>query len=124
MAQNNKEILERGNAAILAGDNEGFLIYCTEDTEWTFVGNKKLKGKEAVRRWMASEYKVPPKFTVKNLVAEGDFVTAIGTISVKDEKANEADYDYCDVWRFSNGKIAELTAFVIKAEIKEENQPL
>jgi ketosteroid isomerase-like protein len=23
-------------------------------------------------------------------------------------------YDYCDVWRFENGKIAELKAFVIE----------
>ena len=122
MVQNNKEILERANAAITTGDNEGFLLFCTEDTEWTFVGDKKLKGKEAVRQWMAIEYREPPKFIVANLIAEGDFVTAIGTIGVKGEDGNSSDYSYCDVWRFRDGKMAELTAFVIKSDIKEDQQ--
>ncbi len=38
MMENNKVILEKANAAIYLGDHEGFLAYCTDDTEWTFVG--------------------------------------------------------------------------------------
>jgi hypothetical protein len=37
------------------------LSFCTDDTEWTFVGDKTLKGKEAVRQWMATTYIEPPK---------------------------------------------------------------
>lgn len=114
MVQNNKAILEKANAAIIDGDNEGFLLHCTEDTEWVFIGDKTLKGKEAVRQWMATTYAEPPQFMVENLIAEGDFVTAIGTISMKDENGEMASYSYCDVWRFHNGKMAGLKAFVIK----------
>ncbi len=53
MSEKNKAILEKANAAITEGNNEGFLSFCTEDTEWTFVGDKTLKGKEAVRQYMA-----------------------------------------------------------------------
>jgi len=41
----NKEILEIANAAITNGDNEGFLLVCTDDTRWTFLGDKTLEGK-------------------------------------------------------------------------------
>lgn len=116
MVENNKEILEKANAAITEGNNEGFLSYCTEDTEWVFVGDRILKGKEAVRQWMATTYVEPPEFTVENLIAEGDFVTAIGNISMKEENGRPASYLYCDVWQFHDGKIAALKAFVIKAE--------
>jgi len=116
MAENNKAILEKANAAITAGDNEGFLNFCTENTEWTFVGDKVLQGKEAVRQWMATNYVEPPKFMVENLIAGGDYVTALGKISLKDEEGKEALYSYCDVWRFQEGKMAELKAFVIKDE--------
>ena len=116
MAENNKAILEKANAAIIKGDNEGFLSFCTDNTEWTFVGDKTLRGKEAVRQWMAITYVEPPKFMVENLIAEGDFVTALGKISMKDEDGKMAHYSYCDVWRFHNGKMAELKAFVIKSE--------
>lgn len=111
---NNKTILEKANAAITKGDYEGFLSFCTEDTIWTFVGDRTLKGKQAVREYMAEVYVEPPTFNVENLIAEADFVTAIGKISLKNEKGELIDYSYCDVWRFREGKMAELRAFVIE----------
>jgi len=52
-----------------------------------------------------------PKFKVTNLIAEGDSLAAIGEITL-----DGIDYSYCDVWRFRDGKMAELKAFVIKTE--------
>lgn len=115
MIENNKAVLEKANAAIIAGDNEGFLSYCTEDTEWVFVGDRTLQGKEAVRQWMIKTYSEPPNFVVENLIAEGDFVIAIGKINMKDENGEMVTYSYCDVWQFRDGKMAGLKAFVIKA---------
>ena len=118
MSETNKAILAKGNAAIAGGDNEGFLSFCADDTEWTFVGDKTLQGKAAVRQWMATTYKEPPRFTVDRLIAEGDFVTALGDITMKDEDGKAAHYSYCDVWRFRGGKIVGLKAFVIKTEAR------
>ena len=118
MMENNTAILKKANAAITAGDQEGFLSFCTDDTEWTFVGDKTLLGKEAVRQWMATTYREPPKFLVENLIAGGDFVTALGTISLQDADGKNADYSYCDVWRFCDGKMVELKAFVIRTTPK------
>lgn len=114
MVEINKATLEKANAAITRGNHEEFLEYCTDDTHWTFVGDQVLQGKEAVRQYMAKAYIEPPKFDVKNLIAENDFVTAIGNISLKDENGKTTHYSYCDVWRFRDGKMAELTAFVIE----------
>ncbi|TRW23807.1 nuclear transport factor 2 family protein [Flavobacterium zepuense] len=114
MGLDNKTILEKANAAVTQGNNEEFLSYCNDDTTWIFVGDQTLKGKEAVRQYMVKAYIEPPKFMVENLIAEGDFVTAIGKISMKDESGNTVDYSYCDVWRFKDGKMAELKAFVIE----------
>ena len=118
MSENNKAILEAANAANAAGNYEGFLSFCTDDTQWTFVGDKTLNGKEAVRQYMAETYIEPPKFTVTNLIAEGDFVTALGDITIKDEDGKAAHYSYCDVWRFRSGKMVELRAFAIPTEVK------
>jgi uncharacterized protein (TIGR02246 family) len=120
MSEKNKAILKQANAAVVKGDYEGFLSHCTDDVEWTFVGEKTLKGKEAVRRYMNSTYIEPPKFLVAQLIAEGDFVTAIGDIDMRDETGKTAHSAYCDVWRIRDGKLAELRAFVV--EIKGEDQ--
>ena len=53
MSENNKAVLEAANAANAAGNYEGFLSFCTDDTKWTFVGDKTLNGKESVRQYMA-----------------------------------------------------------------------
>jgi uncharacterized protein len=118
MREYNTAILEKANAAITEGDNEGFLSFCSDNTKWTFVGDKTLQGKGAVRQWMATAYEEPPKFKVENLIAGGDFVTALGEIILKDEDGKAAPYAYCDVWRFHDGKIVELRAFVIKVGSK------
>lgn len=120
MSESNKAILEAANAAIAKGDYEGFLSFCTDDTKWIFVGDKILNGKEAVRQWMAMEYVEPPLNIVANLIAEGDFVTALGNLTIKDESGKATHYSYCDVWRFRGGKMAELRAFVIQTEVKAE----
>src|SRR5688572_16452617 len=118
MSGNNKAILQQANAAISKGDTEGFLSFCANDIEWMMVGDKTIKGKDALRQWMATEYAEPPQFTVTNLIAEGDFVTALGDITVKGDDGKTALHLYCDVWHFRGDKMAALKAFVIKAETR------
>ena len=113
MSQMNKEILEKANEAISRGDFEGFLVHCTDDTVWHFVGDRTLRGKDEVRRWMAEAYEEPPRFNVRQMIAEGGSVAALGEITLKDASGQEADFSYCDVWRFEDGRMAELNAFVI-----------
>jgi len=117
MSNQNKTTLITGNAAIAESNYEGFLALCTDDTEWTFVGDRILKGKEAVRQYMAITYIEPPIVTVDNLIAEGDFLTAVGKITIKESDGKAVHYAYCDVWRFQDGKMFELKAYVIKIDI-------
>lgn len=114
MSENNKSILLQGNAAIAAGNYEGFLALCSEDTIWNFVGEQTLHGKEAVRQYMTATYLEPPIVTVEQLIAENAMLTATGEISLKDKSGEMIHYNYCDVWRFNKGKMVELKAFVIE----------
>jgi len=114
MSDSNKVILEKANAAIRGGDVEGFLAFCTEDTEWTFVGERTMKGKEAVRQWMATAYKEPPEFVVHRMIADGEFVAALGRITLKDESGKATLHEYCDVWGFRDHRMATLNAFVVQ----------
>nr|WP_297355210.1 nuclear transport factor 2 family protein [uncultured Caldimonas sp.] len=116
MAETNKAILEKANAAIARGDFEGFLQFCTDDTVWIFIGERTLVGKAAVREYMQATYKEPPSFHVEHMIAEGDSLAALGEITLKDEKGQATRYAYCDVWRFRDGKMAELRAFVVPPE--------
>jgi uncharacterized protein len=114
MSEAHKQTLENANAAIRQRDFEGFLKFCTEDTTWTFEGERTLTGKDAVRQWMQTAYVEAPDFKVHRMIADGEFVAALGEIMVKDDQGQPIRHSYCDVWRFRDGLMAELRAFVIK----------
>ena len=40
MSEASKNILREANAAVERGDHAGFLEHCTEDTVWTFLGDR------------------------------------------------------------------------------------
>ena len=121
MSAKNKEIVEKVNASFAEGGIEEFLSFCADDLVWTMVGNKTVKGKDAIREWMASMNMEPPKFTVDNIIAEGDFVITHGDMTMKEKDGKSVAYAYCDIYRFTDGKIAELTSFVVKTEGKAES---
>lgn len=116
MSEVNKAILQHANAAVRAGDYEGFLSHCTDDVEWTFVGERTLSGKGAERRYTNATYLEPPRLTVAQVIAEGDLVTAIGEIAIKDATGRVALSAYCDVGCLRESKLAELRAFVIEID--------
>jgi len=116
MADSNKAVLEQANACVANGDNEGFLRFCSEDTTWVFVGDRRLEGKAAVRQYMAETYVHPPVFDVANMIADGDFVAAYGEITLTDANGRATRSSYCDVWRFRGGLMVELRAFVVEAK--------
>jgi ketosteroid isomerase-like protein len=121
MSVKNKEIVGKVNVAFAEGSVEGFLSFCADDVAWTMVGDKTVKGKDAIRQWMASMgHMEPPKFTVNNVIAEGDFVTAYGDMIMKDKDGKVVPYAYCDIYRFRGDKIIELSAFVIQTEAKDQ----
>lgn len=110
---NLKQILKEANACIASGNYDQFLTYCTIDTRWTFVGETFLIGIDEVRDYMIEAYIKPPKLNVDIMIEEGNYLTAVGTISIINTNSIWIDYAYCDVWRFENGKLAELKAFVV-----------
>jgi uncharacterized protein (TIGR02246 family) len=123
MSAKNKQVIDRVNDAFKQNNVEGFLSHCTDDVSWTMVGEKSVKGKDAIRQWMGSMMPAePPQFTVANVIAEGDFVTAFGDMTMKEKDETPTPYSYCDIYRFRGDKIAELRSYVIKTLAQKEER--
>jgi ketosteroid isomerase-like protein len=120
MSAEHKEIVHKIDAAFLEGNIEGFLSHCTDDMAWTIAGETSLSGKAAIREWMGSTELEPPKLTVDNVIAEGDFATAYGKMTMKGESGADENYSYCDIYRFSGDKVSELTSYVVRTDAKAE----
>lgn len=114
MSHQNKEIVEKMNKAAAEGDTDAFVSHCADDIKWTVFGEKTVQGKTAIKEWMDSmDCPEPPQFTVDHLIAEGDVVIASGDMTMKDKDGKTLPYAYCDIYRFSRGKVAELRTFVV-----------
>jgi uncharacterized protein len=120
MSVKNKEIVVKVDAAFAENNVEGFLSFCADDVEWTMVGDRTVKGKEDIRRWLGSMGTDPPNFSPSGVIAEGDSVSAYGTMTMKDKSGEAVKYAYCDIYRFRGDKIVELRSFVINTEGKSE----
>src|SRR5690606_24987768 len=112
----NKALLKKANDALQKGDIRTCLSFCTDDTEWVFVGEKTLKGKEAVKQYLEESYTETTKFKIERMIEEDEFVMQVGEISFENKDGEVESYLASDIWRFENGKMAELKAFVIRDE--------
>jgi uncharacterized protein len=117
MAANRKDIIQRINDAFAENNLENVLAFCTEDFTWTMVGDTTVRGKDPIRKWMASMNPQPPQFTIQLTVAEGDFVITRGEMTMQQKKDGPSiPYTFCDIYRFVGDRVAELTAFVIRTD--------
>jgi uncharacterized protein len=117
MAVNRKEIVRRINEAFAENNLEKVLSFCTDDLTWTMVGDTTVRGKDAIRKWMASMNPQPPQLSIQHTVAEDDFVIARGDMLMQERKNGPSiPYTFCDIYRFTGDKVAELTAFVIRTD--------
>ncbi|MGD9563600.1 MAG: nuclear transport factor 2 family protein [Pyrinomonadaceae bacterium] len=115
MSTNNKNIVNEVNEAFANNRPEDFLKHCADNIEWQMVGEKTTKGINEIRAWMAQMKDAePPKFTIDEIISEGDSVVCLGDMNMKGEDGKPGNYSYCDVYNFNNGKIARLQSFVVK----------
>jgi ketosteroid isomerase-like protein len=117
MAANRKEIVQQINEAFAENNLEKVLSLCTDDFTWTMVGDTTVRGKDPIRKWIASMNPQPPQFTIQHTVAEGDSVVTRGDMMMQEKKNGPSiPYTFCDIYRFVGDKVAELTAFVIRTD--------
>jgi ketosteroid isomerase-like protein len=125
MSVNRKEIVQRINEGFAENNLEKVLSFCTNDFTWTMVGDTTVRGKDSIRKWMASMNPEPPQFTIQQTIAEGDSVVTRGDMMMQAKhNGPSVPYTFCDIYRFSGDKVAELIAFVIRTDnVRTDDQP-
>ena len=120
MPVNTKAIVEKVNAAFAQNKPDGFLSQCADDVVFTMVGDRTVRGKDAIRQWMSSMDGEPPRFRNQHVIAEGDVASSFGELTMKDKDGKPASYAYSDIYRFRGDKIVELKAFLMKTAAQAE----
>ena len=86
MPANRKEIVQRINEGFAENNLEKVLSFCADDLTWTMVGDTTVRGKDAIRQWMASMDPQPPQLSIHEIIAEGDVVMTRGDMLMQEKQ--------------------------------------
>jgi uncharacterized protein (TIGR02246 family) len=115
-----RDFFEQVNQAFLDGDAAFIAENVTEDVVWTMVGEDVVRGKAAfveIMEKMDVDSHQDATLTIDSVIANGPQAAVTGKMSGRMENGEMKTYQYCDVYLLDeqqNGKIKELTSFVIE----------
>lgn len=91
--------------------------YLAENITWEIVNEKTLEGKKAVMdncdQTAAYFETVTTGFKTLNCICSGDFVVMNGTAVFINAKNKRTEVSACDMYRFENGLLAQVTSYCI-----------
>jgi len=110
----NKETVTRYMDGFSNSDHSKILSCLTEEVIWEMPGFFHLTGKDAFDKEIENEAFVGrPNITVTRLVEESDIVVAEGAVKSQRKDGGALDAVFCDVFHMENGKIKQLTSYVL-----------
>ena len=110
----NKSTVEKYMQGFRESNHETILSCLTDDVTWQMPGVYKHVGKEAFDKEIENENFIgSPTIQVHRLIEENNVVIAEGAVQGAMNNGNKLDAVFCDVFVFENGKIKELTSYLM-----------
>jgi len=119
-AEQRKQKIRDGFAALAAGDAEPLLGNFDDNVQWTIIGNTKFSGtydgmQDVLARLLGPLGELLDghlHITVENLIADGDYVVCQGHGESRTKAGGTYNNVYCWVYRWSGDKIVALTEYL------------
>lgn len=114
METTNKQLLEQINEAFERDEMEFYEAHLSDEIRWNILGDEVpvIGKKEYFEVLKMQELESFPEITVKNIIAEGDYVVIESTGKAITKTGKPYNQTYCDVYRLENGKIQEITTYL------------
>lgn len=91
--------------------------YLANNIVWNIVGDKIVKGKEGVIEFCnkTAQYfsEVATTFNMHTIIVDGDCVAIDGTAEFINQEGKATHISSCDVYRFTNGQLLNITSYCI-----------
>jgi ketosteroid isomerase-like protein len=121
----NKQLVRQLYAELSKGNTKPFIDCLAEDIRWTVIGTTKfsgtIEGKQNVVNKLfnrvAAQLDGPTKTTIKNLIAEGEYVVVESSGRVVTTAGKPYYNTYCEIFRLAGGEVKEVTVYLDTALI-------
>ena len=122
MSISNKRLVEKVLEMFANNNHDKYLKYLDENIKWNIIGMPVISGKiEFLKAVKSLELENFISFKIKNIISEGEFVVVENNGSNNERREKFNIPAYCDIYRLNNGKICELTSYIVDTSSTNEN---
>jgi len=119
MASDN-QLLKKISEEFAKGNLKFYEAYLAEDIKWNILGEDTIVGKEQVLEVSKmAQLQSFPVIKIKNIISEGEYVVIESTGEAKTIKGKPYNQTYCEVYRFENERLQEITTYLDTALSKK-----
>ncbi len=114
MHNNQQQIAENFSG----GDFKAVYDYFSDNVQWTIIGDKTISGKDATITFcdkMLVEI-AGSTLTNCNTITGSDQVVVEGYCKYTDTENKAMQVQYCDLYKFSDGKLEAITSYCITSQ--------
>src|SRR4028119_1085159 len=113
MNDTNTLSMKKISEAFAKGDMEFAEPYLSPGIRWNIIGEDTVTGKEQVLEVSKMlQLESFPVITIKNIVAQENYVVVESTGVAKTKVGKPYNQSYCDVFRFGDNKLQEVTTYL------------
>ena len=125
-ADTNKQLARTAFEALGRSDVRPLYELMRDDFAWIIEGqsrfSRRYEGKEAVKRDLLNPlfeaFATPYRFTIDEIIAEGDRVVVRGRGEVRTKAGKDYNNSYCFVLAMADGKLVELREYLDTALVE------
>ena len=122
----NKQLVRTAFEALGNSDARPLYDLMRDDFAWIIEGqsrfSRRYEGKETVKRDLLTPlfeaFATPYRFTIDEIIAEGDRVVVLGRGAVQTKTGKDYNNSYCFVLRLEDGKLVELREYLDTALVE------
>ena len=116
----NNQLLKKISEEFAKGNLSFSEAYLAEDIKWNILGDDTIVGKEQVLELSKmAQLQSFPVIKIKNIISEANYVVIESTGEAKTIKGKPYNQVYCEVYRFDNEKLQEITTYLDTALSKQ-----
>ena len=127
MSGANKQLVRNAFEAMGRSDIRPLFDLMTDDFAWILEGktrfSRRFEGKDKVKRQLLEPlfdaFATPYRFTIDDIIAEGDRVVVLGRGEVKMKSGEDYNNSYCFVLRLTEGRLVELREYLDTALVEK-----
>jgi uncharacterized protein len=122
MKTEDKQLQIKISEEFAKGNLEFAGVYLNDDIRWNILGENTIIGKQEVLEVSKMlQLQSFPIITIKNIIAEGDFVVIESTGKATTKSGKPYNQSYCDIFKFKEEKLIEITTYLDTALSNESS---